>query len=91
MDVLALPDSRNFNPGNNFETDFLRRFLGELVAVKVVMVGDGNAPQPLALAEREQFIDSERPVRKLGVQVQVCITAVLAPLQNSGPSSLQEI
>ena len=78
MNVLALPHCRNFNSRNNFESDFLGRFFGYLVAVQVVVVRDGNATKPFAFAKHKQFIDRERSVGKLGVHVQVCIAAIFS-------------
>ena len=77
MDVLALPYGRNFDAGDDFQPDILGRALGQLVAVQVVVVGDGNTPESPALAEGQQFFDREAAVRKAGVQMQIRVAAVL--------------
>ena len=76
VDVLSLPHGGNFDTRNDFEPDFLGRFFGNLETIEVVVVRNGYAAESLALAEREQFINGERPIRKLGVQMQIRIAAI---------------
>ena len=75
MDVLAFPYGRNFDAGDDFEPDFLGGFDGEVVAIQVIVVGDGYAAQTLAFAKRKQFLDRKVAVRELGVHVEVRIPA----------------
>ena len=71
MDVLALPDGGNLDAGNDLEPDLLRGLFGQLERVEVVVVGDGNAAQSLALAKFEKFLDFQVSVGELCVEVQV--------------------
>ena len=73
MDVLALPHGGNFDAWNDFEADFLGGFYSQVVAVQVVVVGNGNATEPLALAKGQQFFDRKVTIRELGVHVEVRI------------------
>ena len=73
VNVLTLPHGRNFNARDNFEANFFGRFYGQVVAVQVVVVGNGYAAESLALAKDQQFFDGKVSIREFGVHVEVRI------------------
>ena len=77
VDVLALPDGRNLDSRDNFQSDVFGGAFGQFVAVQVVVVGDRNTPEPTALAEGQQFLYRQGAVGKAGVQVQIRVAAIL--------------
>jgi hypothetical protein len=85
MDVLALPYGRNLDAWDELESDFLGLVFGEFVGIQVVVVRDGNATQPLALAKCEEFVYGESTIGKAGVQVQIRVSATLG---NDWPSTV---
>ena len=53
VDVLALPNGRNLDARDDFESDFFGGFRSQLVTVEVVVVGNRDAAEPLALAKSQ--------------------------------------